>query len=229
MRPVTPNHAAFIIDGNRRWAKSLNLPTRNGHEAGLVNVRTIDDVCESMGMQWRSYYLFSRENAKRDPEEVRHLLEAFTSFFADWRRRPGEVVHLVGDLTAPIISEELRAASLRLCRSTHRGGEIGRGAGSNVVFFLNYSGAFPGQTADSTGCLDHVADIDLIVRTGGEKRLSGYIPPQMAFSELSFVDCYWPDFGDKQLAGVMEDFAQRRRRFGGNDLAPRRSAIGGAA
>jgi len=229
MQPTTPNHIAFIIDGNRRWAKTLNLPTRNGHEAGLVNVRTVDDACVSIGIQWRSYYLFSRENAKRDPEEVRHLMGAFTRLFAGWTRRPGEVVHIVGDLTSPVLSDELRAASLRLLQSTHRRGDSGRGNGSNVVFFLNYSGAYPRQTSDSTGCLDHVPDIDLIVRTGGERRLSGYIPPQMAFSELSFVDCYWPDFGDNQLAAVMEDFASRRRRFGGNDLTPLRSAIGGAA
>jgi undecaprenyl diphosphate synthase len=222
---TVPNHVAFIIDGNRRWAKSLSLPTRKGHEAGLVNVHATDEACRSMGIRWRSYYLFSQENAKRDPDEVRYLLEAFTGLFARWTRRSGEAVHIVGDLTSPVLTDELRAASLRLLRSTHRGGS----ATSNVVFFLNYSGACPWQRSDSTGCLDHVPDIDLIVRTGGEKRLSGYIPPQAAFSELAFIDYHWPEFGGAHLAAVIEDFASRRRRFGGNDPVPQRSAFGGAA
>lgn len=225
MQSAIPNHVAFIIDGNRRWARSHNLPTRKGHEAGLVNLHAADEACASLGIPWRSYYVFSQENAKRDPEELRYLFEAFTGLFAGWTRRPGETVHIVGDLTSPVLTEELRTASLRLLRSTHRGGS----ATSNVVFFLNYSGACPGLRSDSTGCLDHVPDIDLIVRTGGEKRLSGYIPPQAAFSELAFLDCYWPEFGDTHLAEVMKDFASRRRRFGGDDPVPHRSAMGGAA
>lgn len=223
--PATPNHVAFIIDGNRRWAQELALPSSNGHDAGLANVRSVDAACRAAGIRWRSYYLFSRENAKRDPAEVGHLMEAFTDLFAGWGQIAGESAHIVGDLTSPVITDDLRAASRRLLDAGHQSAKPVC-ASSNVTFFLNYSG-FGAPTPSHTDCLGHVPDIDLIVRTGGEKRLSGFMPPQAAFSELAFIDCYWPEFGTVLLARVLADFAQRNRRFGGNAATPERAVVGG--
>ncbi|MCX2932278.1 undecaprenyl diphosphate synthase family protein [Mycobacterium sp. CVI_P3] len=209
-----PDHIAFIVDGNRRWAKTLNLAAADGHEAGLVNVTTIDDACRARGIRWRSYYVFSRENTNRDPAEVRFLLELFARYFVERKQRPGESVHIVGDLTAPAIPHSLRSAGQHLIEASHAGGE----GLSNVVFFLNYSGARAGGSPAGIGCLDHLPDVDLLVRTGGEKRLSGFIPPQLAFSELAFVDCYWPDFTERHLESVIQDFGTRDRRFGADGV-----------
>ncbi len=177
------------------------------------------------GSNGRSYYLFSRENERRDPEEVRHLLEGFTVFFTTWQKRPGEGVHIVGDLTAPTIPDTLRAAGDQLLRTSHA---VDNG-GSNVVFFLNYSGASVWSKASSTDCLDHIPDIDLVVRTGGDQRLSGFIPPQVAFSELAFPECYWPDLSAKALADIIEDFGTRDRRFGTDGITADRSDVIGPA
>ncbi len=223
MLHTPPNHVAFIIDGNRRWAKALQLPPFEGHDAGLANVKVIDDACRSAGINWRSYYLFSRENARRDPEEVRHLIDGFTAFFTDWPQRQGECLHIVGDLTAPPISDTLRAAADQLLQRAH----CVDTKGSNIVFFLNYSGAPEWSTASSTRCLEHMPDIDLLVRTGGEQRLSGLVLPQVAFSELAFPSCYWPDFDSTQLADVIKDYRRRDRRFGAGGVTPDRWAVGG--
>lgn len=216
---LSPRHIAFIIDGNRRWARSRGISVSAGHEAGYANVLEVDAACRMRGVSWRSYYLLSAANMRRSAMEVEHLLEMLVLFLQHWSQSPGTVVHIVGETDSEKIPPSLRI-SMRAFRDAC-GRPVEKNA-DNVVFFVNYGGEFgPGVAVPGSACLAHVPPVDLVVRTGGERRLSGFIPPQIAFSELAFVDLYWPDFSGRQLESVIGEFAGRNRRFGGDPVEHR--------
>ncbi|WP_280343467.1 undecaprenyl diphosphate synthase family protein [Nocardia abscessus] len=217
-----PRHIAFIVDGNRRWARDRNFPPSTGHDAGYSNVLTIDTACQQREIPWRSYYLLSSANMRRSSAEVEHLLQLLTKFFQEWTDAANATPHLVGEIDSSEFPPPLRAEARQLsdlCR--HASTENS----NNVAFFVNYGGESGYTAVPQADCLGHIPPVDLVVRTGGEHRLSGFIPPQVAFSELTFVNEYWPEFSDIHLDFVIDEFASRNRRFGGDSAAqPRVSA-----
>ncbi|MGY1896280.1 undecaprenyl diphosphate synthase family protein [Nocardia gipuzkoensis] len=214
--PRSPRHIAFIIDGNRRWARDRGLLPSTGHEAGYSNVLTIDAACRQREISWRSYFLLSSANLRRSSTEVEHLVRLMTKFFREWAMATNATPHLVGEIDSAELSPPLRAETQRLselCRHASADNS------NNVAFFVNYGGESGNATVSRATCLDHIPPVDLVVRTGGERRLSGFIPPQVAFSELTFVNEYWPEFSDLHLDAVIDEFASRDRRFGGDPAA----------
>lgn len=235
MRQTPPRHIAIIMDGNGRWAKRRGLPRTAGHKAGAENFRRIATYCKNIGVKYLTVYAFSTENWKRSEVEVsaimallkRYLIEAVDSMERDRIR-----LHFFGDMTP--ISPELRALARETDGISERLGKDDFQA--NVC--LNYGGrdeilrAARRFAADCTaghrapeelderlfsGYLDSagVPDPELIIRPGGEQRLSNFLLWQCAYAELYVTDTLWPDFNEEELDRAIAAFQHRDRRFGG--------------
>lgn len=234
-KPTPPRHIAIIMDGNGRWAKGRGLPRTVGHKAGAENFRKIATYCKNIGVKYLTVYAFSTENWKRSEAEVsaimkllkRYLLEAVDSMERDRIR-----LHFFGDMTP--ISPELRALARQTDGISERLGRDDFQA--NVC--LNYGGRdellraarrFAADCAAgrrSPGELDEelfssyldsagIPDPELIIRPGGEQRLSNFLLWQCAYAELYVTDTLWPDFGERELDQAIAAFQRRDRRFGG--------------
>ena len=223
-----PNHIAIIPDGNRRWAKSKGLPTLVGHKKGFD--KTVDIVihAQKIGVKVITFYAFSTENWDRAKEEVDYLMDLFTQFFNKYMKKfhkLGIKLRHLGNMDRlPVTSAERLKAGVELTKDND---------GLIVQLALNYGGRdeikraiqkivaqgkseteiseeLIGQSLDTAG----VPDPDLIIRTSGETRLSGFLLWQSAYSELHFVEKYWPEFTIKDFDDVIADFNNRQRRFG---------------
>ncbi len=222
-------HIAIIMDGNGRWARARGLPRSSGHAVGAETFRRIATYCKDLGMDYLTVYAFSTENWKRSEDEIgaimgllkKYLLESIEKMEKDRIR-----LKILGDTTP--LSEELReliratdaiAARLPGCFQANvclnYGGrdEIVRGA---ARFFREHPGEELTEAALS-GCLDTqgIPDPDMIIRTGGEYRLSNFLLWQSAYAELVFTDVLWPDFTPEDIDRAIETFRRRDRRYGG--------------
>lgn len=234
-KPAPPGHIAIIMDGNGRWAKKRGLPRTAGHKAGAENFRKIATYCKNIGVKFLTVYAFSTENWKRSETEVsaimkllrRYLLEAVDSMERDRIR-----LHFFGDMSP--ISPELRA----LARETDGISERLAADDFQANVCLNYGGRDevlraarrfaedccsgrrrPEELDEGmfSGYLDSagIPDPELIIRPGGEQRLSNFLLWQCAYSELFVTDTLWPDFNEEELDKAIEAFQRRDRRFGG--------------
>jgi undecaprenyl pyrophosphate synthase len=211
-----PQHVAIIMDGNGRWAEQRGLPRTKGHEEGE---RALFDVVEGaleVGLRYLSVFAFSTENWSRPAEEVRFLLE-FNRTLLRARR------------------EALRTRGVRLRRIGRRDGvpdevlsefdeaERVTDANSrlNLLVCFNYGGRAELEDAAAAGPIaEHLyapdaPDVDLLIRTSGERRLSNFLLWQSAYAELYFTETLWPDFKREGLLLALQDYASRARRFGG--------------
>jgi len=223
---MQPKHIAIIMDGNGRWAKMRGMPRYKGHQEGVKVTKDIVRYCSKIGVPFITLYVFSTENKKRSSEEVGFLmglikqhLKAELQFYADNNIR---VLH-IGDLSGlpSAVQEEIIVVREKTKDYT----------GSSVVLAINYGGKdeivrsirnlLPEQLvnmteADFSLCLDtkDIPPVDLVIRTGGEKRLSNFLLWQCAYSELYFSDKYWPDWTTEDLQIAIDDYMTRNRRFG---------------
>ena len=226
-----PRHIAVILDGNGRWAKRRGLPRTAGHAAGSENFRKIATYCKNIGVDYLTVYAFSTENWARPQDEVnaimklleRYLHEAIATMERDHIR-----MRVFGDVSA--LSPELQ----QLVAETNAISERYSGFQANIC--LNYGGRneimqaarryaedyAAGRTdnelteADFGGYLYSagIPDPDLLIRPGGEKRISNFLLWQCAYSEFYFTDVLWPDFTPDELDKAIKDFQSRDRRFG---------------
>jgi undecaprenyl diphosphate synthase len=223
-----PRHVAIIMDGNRRWARQRDLPELDGHAAGVEAIRAILGHAVRRGVRVLTLYAFSRENWARPDDEVTGLfglLEAAVRSETDELRRQGVRVRLLGrldelpDATRSSIGEALDATS---------GGDrltlniafnyAGRTELVDAVRRLVAAGTRP-ETIDeaAVGAALYTAglpDPDLLIRTGGEQRLSNFLIWQSAYAEFYFCEALWPDFGPAAFDDALLEFARRQRRFG---------------
>ena len=218
-----PQYVAIITDGNGRWAQSRRLPVVAGHEAGADVVKArLRDAAE-FGLKELTVYSFSTENWSRDEAEVAALMEMFERRIeAETPELDAEGVRMrfIGRRTAPVapaLVERMRWA------------EETTAANDRITLFVafNYGGraeivdaarTFTGTTEDEFRNHLYAPDMhdpDLIIRTSGEQRISNYLLWQGAYSELVFRDELWPDFSREAFAASLDEFAARRRRFGG--------------
>jgi undecaprenyl diphosphate synthase len=223
-----PRHVAIIMDGNRRWARQRDLPELDGHAAGVEAIRNLLRHAVRRGVPVLTLYAFSRENWARSDEEVTGLfglLEAAIRSETDELRAEGVRIRLLGrldelpDATRASIGEALDATS------------GGKRLQLNIAF--NYAGrtelvdafrrlAASGIPADEIdeGAISAalytagLPDPDLVIRTGGEQRLSNFLIWQSAYAELYTCDALWPDFGSEAFDAALLEFARRQRRFG---------------
>ncbi len=226
-----PRHIAIIMDGNGRWAKKRLLPRTAGHASGAENFRTIATYCKDIGIEYLTVYAFSTENWKRPEQEVDAIMELLEKYLyeaIEKMERDRVKMRFFGDIS--ILSPKLRKLINRTVEiSTHYEGCqvnicLNYGSRDEILRAVNayakeYAQGTAGQlTQESFGERLYsagVPDPELIIRPGGELRLSNFLLWQAAYSELYFTETLWPDFGIKQLNAAIAWFQKRNRRFGG--------------
>ncbi len=231
---AVPRHVAIVMDGNGRWAKKRYLPRFFGHKAGVDALVRVINACADRGVEYLTVFAFSSENWKRPEDEVSGLmglvLVAVTKYLAKLARDGVRIV-IVGDRNA--VSDRLRAAWLEAETATQHNTRI------TLSVAFNYGGRWDvvqackqavaaGLTADQITeqalsgymAMRHAPDPDLFIRTGGEVRISNFLLWQVAYAELVFTECLWPDFDVQALDAALADYAGRERRFGAVTAAP---------
>lgn len=228
-----PEHIAFIMDGNGRWATARGMPRTVGHRSGVETLRRTVRAVGDLGIRWMTVYAFSSENWSRPPTEVNDLMGLLKLFI---RRDLAELhqngvrVRVIGERKGlkpdiRLLLEEAEAltadnVSMNLVIAFNYGArdEIARAA-AKIARMAAEGEISSGQvTAETFGAFLDTAgmpDPDLIVRTGGDQRLSNFLLWQAAYAEFCFLDCFWPDFGENHLADAIAAFEGRDRRFGG--------------
>jgi len=219
-------HIAFIMDGNGRWAKKRGLPREAGHGVGVKAFKNAVTLCRDWGIKTVTTYAFSTENWKRPPQEVREimrLLDVYIKEAEDDNEKNRIRYIFLGDKAQ--LGDELRDKCLYLEELTKNNTLIlnialnygGRDELVRAVNSLIADGRTEVTEADISASLytKESPDPDLIVRTGGEYRLSNFLLWQSQYSELYFTDCLWPDFNENELRGAIVEFSKRKRRFGG--------------
>lgn len=224
-----PRHVAIIMDGNGRWAEQRGLPRSAGHAAGAETFRRIATYCKDLGLDHLTVYAFSTENWKRSAEEVgaimgllkKYLLESIEKMERDRIRLKilGDTTVLAPELQELIKTTDAIAARLPGCFQANvclnYGGRdeivraVKRFALENPVSELTEEAL--SARLDTAG----IPDPDLIIRTGGEYRISNFLLWECAYSELLFTDVLWPDFSEKDIDSALAAFARRDRRYGG--------------
>lgn len=227
-----PAHIAIIMDGNGRWAKSQGLERVEGHREGVAAVRRTVEAANDLGVKYLTLYAFSTENWNRPDDEVTALMElmvyAITKEVEDLKKN-GVKLAVIGDIER--LPEKTRNTLIDSLEQTSGGEKL------NMVLALSYSSrweitqALKDIVKDVSGNLlkenditestisdylntKNIPDPDLLIRTGGETRISNFLLWQSAYAELYFTDTYWPDFGKTQLYEAIADYNQRERRFG---------------
>ena len=225
-----PRHVAIIMDGNGRWAKKRLLPRVAGHNAGMKSMQEIVRRASDLGIEHLTVYAFSTENWNRPPEEVAALMSLiFTSLEEELFMRNNVRLRIVGDLGR--LPEDVRTSLEDLTART------AENSGMSLVLALSYSARWEiteaarkiaARTAKGELTLQDITektitealttsfmpDPDLLIRTGGELRLSNYLLWQCAYSELYFCDTFWPDFNEEAFYAAVADYQSRERRFG---------------
>lgn len=225
-----PAHIAIIMDGNGRWAKARGLSRSMGHQQGVATVREITTACSNMGIKYLTLYTFSTENWNRPADEVAALMSLIlTSLEEELFMKNNVRMRLIGDLSRipDVVRESILALEQRTAANT----------GLTMVIALSYSSrweiteAVRSLATDAAAGRINPADIteetisgrlatsfmpdpDLLIRTGGEVRLSNYLLWQSAYTELYFCDTYWPDFHESDLRKAIEWYEGRERRYG---------------
>jgi len=224
-----PKHVGIIMDGNRRWAKERNLPTFEGHKKGYEKMKLMPGWFFSRGVKILSFYAFSTENWNRQQNEVNYLMkllgQAVETDMRELARKEGYKIlisgrleELPGDLPAQcqeIISETKfnRNGMVNICLNYGGRAEIVDAVRKMMKNKVELEQVHEGMIKKYLYNGD-LSDPDIIVRTSGEQRLSGFLMWQAAYSELMFIKKYWPDFEELDADAVLKEYAERKRRFG---------------
>ena len=230
---TVPRHVAIIMDGNGRWAAKRGLPRAAGHRAGAVAVRTTLKAAARAGVEVLTLYAFSSENWRRSEEEVsdlKGLLAYYVDKELDTLHREGVRLQLIGDPSAfgPQLVQRLERAVERTAGNTRLTLVVALNYGSrteiaaaaralaeDVAAGRRDPDSVDEQAIDEALNTAGLPDLDLLIRTSGEVRLSNFLLWQAAYAELLFVDTLWPDFDEAAFLDALSQFAGRQRRFGG--------------
>ena len=231
-RSGLPRHIAIIMDGNGRWAKKRGLPRTAGHAVGSETFRRIATYCRDIGVDYLTVYAFSTENWKRPPEEVstimrlldKYLNEAIETMERDHIRMKvlGDVAALPDELRREIakteeISSRYDGFQANICINYGGRDEIVRAAKkyADDVKYGRTDGELTEDLFSSYMYSAGIPDPDLLIRPGGEQRISNFLLWQCAYAEMYFTDVLWPDFTPKELDKAIEAYKNRQRRYGG--------------
>ncbi len=224
---VLPTHIAFIMDGNRRWAKQRGLNKMLGHKQGAVAMKKIvDQLAELDGVKYASFFAFSTENWNREPREIEYLFQLIRNFVKDNEadcEKKNIRLRTIGDNSR--LPEDLQEVIANAEKSTQDN------TGLVVNLAINYGGRDDivqavnkliekGEAVSIESLKENLysapaPDIDLLIRTSGEMRVSNFMLFQMAYSEFYFTKKHWPEFDKAELMKALQEFAKRNRRFGG--------------
>ena len=228
-----PKHIAIIMDGNRRWARGKKLPVKLGHKAGADNLKEIAKYANKIGVKYLTLYAFSTENWKRSEEEVSGLMFLLKTYLEDFIKKVDTEnikINVIGDVTR--LSEDIQILIKKAIEKTKNN----TGLVLNIAF--NYGGRAEIIKATKEIALDvkngkiseddideelisnhlytaNMPDPDLLIRTSGEMRISGFLIWQISYTEFLFVDKYWPEFSKEDLDSAIEEYKKRNRKYGG--------------
>ncbi len=225
-----PRHVAIIKDGNGRWAKQRGLPRTVGHSSGARQVRAIIEHCADLGVGHVTLFAFSSENWKRPADEVSSLMSLFMLYLEKEIRDMnlnGVRLKVVGDLSRfdARLQKLIADAQIQTASNTRITLRVAANYGGRwdmVEAVRSWQAAHPGQSAQALTEEDltpHLSmadapDPDLLIRTGGESRISNFLLWQMAYAELYFTDVLWPDFSTQEMDRALAWYADKDRRFG---------------
>jgi undecaprenyl diphosphate synthase len=228
--PALPQHIAIIMDGNGRWAQKRHMPRTVGHAKGAAGVKALVEHCAKHGIKYLTLFAFSTENWNRPADEVSTLMGLFVQYLEKEigaLAAAGVRLKVIGDVAGfpAELQTRIRAAetatqhnqAITLCVAANYGGQW-----DLVQAVKNWQAANPAANVSQLTqeqLAQHLStsgmpDVDLLIRTGGEQRISNFLLWQSAYAELYFTDCLWPEFDDKELDKALEWYAQRTRRFG---------------
>jgi di-trans,poly-cis-decaprenylcistransferase len=221
-------HIAIIMDGNRRWAKEKHLPSAMGHQKGVDSLRSTMRLFDRFGIKYLTVYAFSTENWNRKKEEVEFLMGLLAKTLLnelDDMHKENVRIRFLGDLTK--LSKNL----VDIVKNAENKTKDNTGVNLNIAF--NYgsrdeitnalkaivqeglkSEDITEDTISNHLYTKDIPDPDLLIRTGGEKRISNYLLWQLAYSEIYVTDAYWPEFDENELSKAIVEFEHRNRRFG---------------
>lgn len=220
-------HVAIIMDGNRRWAKERNLPSAVGHKKGVDSLKAAMRACDDFGIKYLTVYAFSTENWNRKPEEVNFLMDLLGQTLKNELKEMHEnnvVISFIGDTTklSPKLQEILANSVETTKNNTGVNLQIAFNYGSrdeivHAVKEIIESGEkeITEETISKHLYTKNIPDPDLLIRTGGEMRVSNYLLWQIAYSEFIVLKKFWPEFDKETLAECVIEFARRNRRYGG--------------
>ena len=226
-------HIAIIMDGNRRWAKLHNLPSAMGHKKGVDSLKTAVKSCHKFGIKYLTVYAFSTENWNRKPEEVSFLMDLLANTIKNELNELHEnnvVIKFIGDLSR--LNQKLQDILYNAIETTKNN------SGVNLQIAFNYGARdelknavkniaqkvkndelniedITEDTISNALYTNSIPDPDLLIRTGGEMRVSNYLLWQIAYSEFFVTKQFWPEFDEDSMAEAILEFNSRQRRFGG--------------
>lgn len=221
-------HVAIIMDGNRRWAKGKNLPSAIGHKKGVESLKNAVKTCHNFGIKYLTVYAFSTENWNRKPEEVNFLMELLAHTIKNELKELHEnqvVIRFIGDLSS--LNSKLQKILNDAMQKTKNN------SGVNLQIAFNYGARneivnavkkilkkgykeeeINEKLISEELYTSNIPDPDLLIRTGGEMRISNYLLWQVAYSEILVTPQFWPDFDEKSLSEAVMEFKHRQRRYG---------------
>lgn len=223
---ITPVHIGFICDGNRRWARNRNLPTLEGHNIGFKKVETLIESIANRGIKYASFYLFSTENWDRSEEEIAYLMKLLKtrigSIAKNAKKNNLRIVFMFSDdgkLEDSIVKQFKEIES-----------ETKENTGSTICLCINYgghreivetakkiaeeNGEFTEKNFEKHLYHPEVPPCDMIIRTSGEERISGFMLWRASYSEFYFIEKHWPDIEPNDIDDIITEFNSRQRRFG---------------
>ena len=227
-----PKHVAIIMDGNNRWAKSRGLKGVEGHKEGATAVKATVENCARLGVDVLTVFAFSSENWRRPQDDVNALMELFLQSLADEvpeLHENGIRLMFIGDLRgfSDTLQSQMQASmdltanneQMTFAVAVNYGGQwdIANAAQQLAAKVASGEMALEDISPESMQqeiCLNEFPPLDLMIRTGGEHRISNFLLWQVAYAELYFSDLYWPDFDLAALQAAFDDYASRQRRFG---------------
>lgn len=220
-----PHHVAIVMDGNGRWAKKRFLPRLAGHRQGVQTLKRCVRTCAFKGVRVLTVFAFSSENWARPPDEVSGLMKLFCKVVANELAEMGENgvrLCFIGErstLPSYIVevmehaennTKDNTAFVLNICFNYGGRWDVAQAAAK----LMDNRQAITERSLQEAMAMNHVPDPDLLIRTGGEQRISNFLLWQCAYSELYFADVLWPDFNDDALEAALQEYAKRERRFG---------------
>ena len=230
MNSLLPQHIAIIMDGNGRWAQKRHMPRTVGHAKGAAGVRDLVEFCAQKGVKYLTLFAFSTENWNRPEEEVSAIMGLFVQYLEKELKNlahAGVRLQVIGDVTG--FAQELQDRIAKAVKTTSYNDIIVLTVAANyggqwdiVQAVQRWQAEHPHASArDITQAqlaeylsTAHMPDLDLLIRTGGERRISNFLLWQLAYAELYFTDVLWPEFDSAQLTLALDWYQTRQRKFG---------------
>ena len=229
-----PEHIAIIMDGNRRWAKNKKLPIKLGHKEGAKTLEKIVRHAKKIGVKYITVYAFSTENWKRSKSEVESLMNLLREYLDNFSKKADTEnikINVLGDMK-PFSDDLRKSIDLSIERTKNNTGIIfniclNYGGRDEIVKAVQKIGRkienhelnvddINENTISENLYTAHMPDPDLLIRTSGEIRLSGFLIWQSSYTEFVFLEKYWPDFNEKDLENCIEIYQKRHRKYGGS-------------